>query len=255
LFLTIDLNADLGEGAGSSRASEDDALLQIVSSANIACGFHAGDAATMRRTVRVARDQGVAIGAHPSYPDITGFGRRELGISPREIEQHVRYQIDALSEICADERAALVYVKPHGALYNRAAWDPEAARAIVRSIRDRTPALTLLGLPSSEMSRAAEEEDTIRFANEAFVDRAYTSDGRLAPRSEPNAVIHDVEVAVERAMTLVSEGTLVATDGREIRIAAQSLCVHGDNPAAPAILKELRRRLEGSGVRIAPFAA
>lgn len=254
MFVTIDLNADLGEGFGDSRATEDSELLQIVSSANIACGFHAGDAATMRRTVRVARDRGVAIGAHPSYPDIPGFGRRELGLSPREIEHHVSYQIDALSAICAEESAKIVYVKPHGALYNRAAWDPQAAKAIVRSIRAENAGLTLLGLPASEMSRAAEEL-SVRYANEAFVDRAYTSDGRLVPRSEPNAVIEDSEVAVERALNLVEEGRLTSIDGRELRINAQSLCVHGDNPSAAAMLRELRGRLMDSGVRIAPFAA
>lgn len=254
MFVTIDLNADLGEGFGDSRATEDSELLQIVSSANIACGFHAGDAATMRRTVRVARDRGVAIGAHPSYPDIPGFGRRELGLSPREIEHHVSYQIDALSAICAEESAKIVYVKPHGALYNRAAWDPQAAKAIVRSIRAENAGLTLLGLPASEMSRAAEEL-SVRYANEAFVDRAYTSDGRLVPRNEPNAVIEDSEVAVERALNLVEEGRLTSIDGRELRINAQSLCVHGDNPSAAAMLRELRGRLMDSGVRIAPFAA
>jgi 5-oxoprolinase (ATP-hydrolysing) subunit A len=254
LFVTIDLNADLGEGFGESRTAEDSELLHIVSSANVACGFHAGDAATMRKSVRVARERGVAIGAHPSYPDIPGFGRRELGLSPREIEHHVSYQIDALSGVCADEGAALVYVKPHGALYNRAARDPQAAKAVVRSIRAQNPALTLLGLPSSEMSRAAEEL-SVRYANEAFVDRAYTSDGRLVPRSEPNAVIHDADVAVQRAIALVAEGTLLSIDGRELRIRAQSLCVHVDNPSAATMLRELRRRLVDSGVRIAPFAA
>ena len=254
MFLTIDLNADLGEGFGDSRDAGDEELLEIVSSANVACGFHAGDAATMRRTVRVARERDVAIGAHPSYPDVPGFGRRELGLAPSEIEHHVRYQIYSLSDICAAEGATLVYVKPHGALYNRAAWDPAAARAIVRAMRAENPELRLLGLPASEMSRAAEEA-SVRYANEAFVDRAYTSDGRLAPRSEPNSVIHDAKVAVERAMTLVSDGTITATDGRELRIDAQSLCVHGDNPAAAAILRELRKRLVDSGVKIAPFAA
>ncbi|HST08360.1 MAG TPA: 5-oxoprolinase subunit PxpA, partial [Gemmatimonadaceae bacterium] len=202
MFVTIDLNADLGEGFGDSRATEDAALLEIVSSANIACGFHAGDSATMRQSVRVARDHGVAIGAHPSYPDLPGFGRRELGLSPREIEHHVSYQIDTLSGICAEEGAKMVYVKPHGALYNRAAWDPQAAKAIVRSITAENPGLTLLGLPASEMSRAA-EESSVRYANEAFVDRAYTSDGRLVARSQPDAVIEDADAAIERALILV----------------------------------------------------
>jgi UPF0271 protein len=254
LFLTIDLNADLGEGFGTARAGDDLELLDLVSSANIACGFHAGDAVTMRDTVRAARERGVSIGAHPSYPDITGFGRRELGLSPREIEHHVSYQLHAISDVCAAQGAKMFYVKPHGALYNRAAWDPKAAEAICRSIAAVDRSLTLLGLPSSEMSRAAEDAE-IRFASEAFVDRAYTPEGRLTPRSEPGSVIHDVESGVKRSLTLVHEGTLVASDGSQLRIEAQSLCVHGDNADAGAILRRVRRSLEESGVRIAPFAA
>jgi len=254
LLLTIDLNADLGEGFGNSRESADEELLDSVSSANIACGFHAGDAVTMRQTVRAAKSRGVAIGAHPSYPDVPGFGRRELGLSPREIEHHVTYQLQALTEICASEDARLVYVKPHGALYNRAVRDPQAAKSIVRSIRAVNSTLTLLGLPSSEMSRAA-EDGSIRFANEAFVDRAYASDGTLVPRTEPNAVLHDVDDAVRRAITLVSDGRLAAADGTELHINAQSLCVHGDNPDSAAMMRQLRTRLEKAGVRIAPFAA
>jgi len=254
LLLTIDLNADLGEGFGNSRESADEELLDSVSSANIACGFHAGDAVTMRQTVRAAKSRGVAIGAHPSYPDVPGFGRRELGLSPREIEHHVTYQLQALTEICASEDARLVYVKPHGALYNRAVRDPQAAKSIVRSIRAVNSTLTLLGLPSSEMSRAA-EDGSIRFANEAFVDRAYASDGTLVPRTEPNAVLHDADDAVRRAITLVSDGRLAAADGTELHINAQSLCVHGDNPDSAAMMRQLRTRLEKAGVRIAPFAA
>lgn len=253
MFLTVDLNADIGEGFGTSHAADDLELLDLVSSANIACGFHAGDAITMRDTVRAARERKVSIGAHPSYPDIPGFGRRELGLAPREIEHHVTCQLRAISEVCAAEGARLAYVKPHGALYNRSAWDPKAAEAITRSIAAVDPALTLLGLPSSEMSRAAEEAG-VRFASEAFVDRAYTSEGRLVPRTEPNAVIHDVATAVARALALVHDRTLSASDGTELRIEAQSLCVHGDNVDASAMLRGLRRGLEDSGVRIAPFA-
>lgn len=254
MLLTVDLNADLGEGAGGSSTSADEALLDSVSSANVACGFHAGDAATMRQTVRAAKARGVAIGAHPSYPDVPGFGRRELGLSPRQIEHHVTYQLQALSAVCAAEDARLVYVKPHGALYNRAVRDPQAAKSIVRSIRAVDSHLTLLGLPSSEMSRAA-EDGSIRFANEAFVDRAYTSEGTLVPRTNPNAVLHDVDDAVARAITLVTDGIIAAADGTELRIHAQSLCVHGDNPDSAAMMRQLRSRLEKAGVRIAPFAA
>ena len=254
LPLTIDLNADLGEGFGRSRLWEDEALLDLVSSANIACGFHAGDAMTMRDTVIAAKVRGVTIGAHPSYPDIPGFGRRELGLAPKEISLHVAHQIRILRDVCGAEGAKLSYVKPHGALYNRAALDTEAAAAIVKAIREVESSLTLLGLAGSEMARAA-ERGGIAFASEAFVDRAYKPDGTLVPRGESGAVIQDVKSAVQRAVMLVKGKTITADDQSELRISAQSLCVHGDNPDAAATLRALRARLEDSGVTIAPFAA
>ena len=250
---TIDLNADLGEGFGHSRSSEDEALLDLVSSANIACGFHAGDATTMRDTVKAAASRGVAIGAHPSYPDIPGFGRRELGLSPKEIRFHVSYQLRTFRDICMAESARLTYVKPHGALYNRAAKDSAAAAAIVRAISEVDPSLILLGLAGSEMARAA-RRGSVGFAAEAFADRAYRPDGSLVPRQEPGAVIHDVQIAVKRAVTLVKSNTITADDGTTLGVVAQSLCVHGDNPDALPMLRELRTTLERSGVRIAPFA-
>ena len=252
--ITIDLNADLGEGFGESRLREDEALLDLVTSANIACGFHAGDVMTMRDTVRAAKDRGVTIGAHPSYPDIPGFGRRELGLPAREITRHVEYQLRTLADVCSLQGARIGYVKPHGALYNRAVWDASAADAIVEAIRKTNPSLSLLGLPSSEMSKAAERA-RIQFVNEAFVDRAYRKDGTLVPRSEPNAVIHDVQSAVQRAVMLVRMRSLTAQDGSEVRINAHSLCVHGDNPDSLAMLRNLRARLESAGITVAPFAA
>ncbi|MDB4869117.1 MAG: protein ybgL [Gemmatimonadales bacterium] len=251
---TIDLNADLGEGFGHSHLAEDEALLDLVSSANIACGFHAGDATTMRETIRAAASRGVTIGAHPSYPDIPGFGRRELGLSPEEIRVHVAYQLRAIREICLAENARLSYVKAHGALYNRAARDPSAAAAIAQAILDVDPSLAVLGLPGSEMSGAA-TRNRLRFFAEAFADRAYKRDGSLVPRQEPGAVIHDVQTAVERAITLLESDSIVADDGTAIGIAAQSLCVHGDNPDALPLLRQLRATLESSGVRVAAFAA
>ncbi|HEV2017885.1 MAG TPA: 5-oxoprolinase subunit PxpA [Gemmatimonadaceae bacterium] len=251
---TIDLNADLGEGFGHSRSSEDEALLDLLSSANIACGFHAGDATTMRHTVRAAASRGVAIGAHPSYPDIPDFGRRELGLSPKEIRFHVSYQLRTLRDVCGIENAKLSYVKPHGALYNRAAKDSSAAAAIVQAICDVDPSLVLLGLAASEMARAAERSG-VGFAGEAFADRAYKRDGSLVPRNEPGAVIHDVQTSVDRAITLVRSSTITADDGTTLGVVAQSLCIHGDNPDALPMLRELRATLESSGVRIAPFAA
>lgn len=252
--LTIDLNADLGEGFGRSHAEQDEALLDLVSSANISCGFHAGDSTTMRDTVIAAKARGVTIGAHPSYPDIPGFGRRELGFAPKEIAFHVAYQIRGLRDVCGAEGAKLAYVKPHGALYNRCAHDAEAAAAVVRAIREVESSLTLLGLAGSSMAHAA-ERGKVAFASEAFVDRAYKADGTLVPRSEPGAVIHDVKNAVQRAVMLVKGKTITADDQTELRITAQSLCVHGDNPDAAAMLRALRARLKDSGVTIAPFAA
>jgi UPF0271 protein len=254
LPLTIDLNADLGEGFGRFRLTEDEALLDLVSSANIACGFHAGDSTTMRDTVMAAKARGVTIGAHPSYPDIPGFGRREFGLPAKEISRHVEYQIRALRDVCGAERAKLSYVKPHGALYNRAARDPEIARAVVSAIRNVESSLTLLGLAGSEMARAAAGAG-IAFASEAFVDRAYKPDGYLVPRDEDGAVIHDAKSAVQRAVMLVKGQTITADDGSELHIKAQSLCIHGDNPDAAPILRALNARLKESGVTIAPFAA
>ncbi len=251
---TIDLNADLGEGFGSSHLLHDSALLDLVSSANIACGFHAGDAQTIRDTVRAAKERGVSIGAHPSYPDIPGFGRRELGLPPKQITHHVEYQLRTMLDACAAESAKLTYVKPHGALYNRAVWDPQAADAILDAMLHVDPRLTLLGLPKSQLERAAERHK-MRFAAEAFVDRAYNGDGTLVKRSEPDAVIHDVNAAVARAAGLITQQSLRARDGSEIRVYADSLCVHGDNPDSLKILRAVRRRLEETGARIAPFAA
>jgi 5-oxoprolinase (ATP-hydrolysing) subunit A len=254
LPLIVDLNADLGEAFGSSRIFEDVALLELVSSANIACGFHAGDATTMRDTVNAAKIRGVTIGAHPSYPDIPGFGRRELGLPPKEISFHVATQLRVLRDICGAEGARLSYLKPHGALYNRAARDRNAANAIVTAIREVGVSLTLLGLAGSEMAHAAERAG-IAFASEAFVDRAYKADGTLVPRDQPGAVIHDVKSAVQRAVMLVKGKTITADDGTELHLSARSLCVHGDNPDAAPMLRTLRKRLEESGVTIAPFAA
>lgn len=251
---TIDLNADLGEGFGSSSLLHDSALLELVSSANIACGFHAGDAQTMRDTVHAARERGVSIGAHPSYPDIPGFGRRELGLPAKEVARHVEYQLRSMLDICAAESAHMSYVKPHGALYNRAVWDEGIAMAIVDAMLRVDSGLTLLGLPKSKMQDATERHH-MRFAAEAFVDRAYNPDGTLVKRSEPDAVIHDVSAAVARASGLFATDTVRARDGSEIRIYADSLCVHGDNPDSLKILRAVRRRLEENGARITSFAA
>lgn len=249
----IDLNADLGEGFGRYRLDSDLELLDLVSSANIACGFHAGDPIVMRETVSRAAARRVVIGAHPSYPDLVGFGRRELGASPEQVEADVVYQIGALAAFCAGHGTRLRYVKPHGALYNRAAKDPTIARAIVRAIRSVDPALVLLGLDGTTMLAEAQAAG-IEVAREAFVDRAYLADGHLVPRGQPGAVLDDVDAIVERAIRMVTERFVIAIDGTRRIVRPDSLCVHGDGPHAVAIVRALRERLELIGVDIAPFA-
>jgi UPF0271 protein len=250
---SIDLNADLGEGFGKSRAAEDAALLDLVSSANVACGFHAGDQVTMDDTVRAAKERGVSIGAHPSYPDLPGFGRRELRLPPAQISFHVEAQVRSLKDLCDAAGAHLSYVKPHGALYNRAANDRAAANAIASAIRNVDPQLIVLGLPGSAMSSAASSHG-IAFASEAFIDRAYTPDSRLVPRGDDGAVIEDVDEAVERALTIARDHSVRAINGQTLTLEAQSLCVHGDNPNAAALLRAVRATLESAGFSISPFA-
>ncbi len=250
---SVDLNADLGEGFGRYRLDSDLELLGLVSSANVACGFHAGDPTVMRETVSRAAARRVAIGAHPSYPDLVGFGRRELGATVEQIEADVVYQIGALAAFCVGNGARLRYVKPHGALYNRAATEAPVARAIVRAIRSVDPELMLLGLDGSAMIAEAESEG-VRAAREAFVDRAYLADGRLVPRGQPGAVLDDVAAVVERAVRMVTERFVIAVDGTRRIVRPDSLCVHGDGPHAVAIVRALRERLEAIGIDIAPFA-
>jgi 5-oxoprolinase (ATP-hydrolysing) subunit A len=251
--LTIDLNADLGEGFGQYRLGADAALLPLLTSANVACGFHAGDPMTMRETVAAAASHGVAIGAHPGYPDLMGFGRRELGATPAEITAYVIYQIGALDAVCRAHGTRLRYVKAHGALYNRAATDRVAADAIAEAIRLAGPSLMMLGLAGSQLI-AAGEAAGLRTAAEAFADRAYVSDGTLVPRSVEGAVVHDVDAVVARALRMVTAGVVTAIDGTDVAIRADSLCVHGDTPGAVALVRALRTHLDHHGVRVAPFA-
>lgn len=250
--LVVDLNADMGEGFGRYQL-DDGALLGLVTSASIACGFHAGDPVVMRETVTAAAHNGVAIGAHPGYPDLVGFGRRELGASPAEIEAMVVYQIGALRGVCAVAGARLRYVKAHGALYNRAARDTVAADAIARAVRSVDSSLMLLGLAGSAMIGAAERAG-IRSVSEAFVDRAYRSDGTLVPRTEDGAVLTDVDEIADRALRMVQTGTVHSIDGVDIALRVDSLCTHGDGPNAVAIVRAVRTRLEQAGVRVTAFA-
>lgn len=250
---TIDLNADLGEGNGTSRRAADSSLLDLVSSASIACGFHAGDAATMRDTVAAARDRQVAIGAHPSYPDLPGFGRRELALSPEQIHWSVSYQIEALANVCAQQGARMSYVKPHGALYNRATMDADAAAAIAGAVFSFNSSLSLLGPGASELARAALRSG-IPFVPEAFADRAYQANGRLVSRERAGSVLSDPETAAERSLRLVLDGKIESIDGRLLHLEARSLCVHGDGDSALPMLRILKQRLEQAGIVIERFA-
>ena len=249
---TVDLNADMGEGFGRYQL-DDDALLATVTSASIACGFHAGDPVVMRDTVARAVGNGVVIGAHPGYPDLVGFGRRELAATPAEVEAFVVYQIGALQAVCAAAHTRLRYVKAHGALYNRAARDAATADAIARAVRSVDSSLALLGLAGSAMIGAAGRAG-IRSVSEAFVDRAYRSDGTLLPRTESGALLTDVEAIADRALLMVETGKVCTADGRVIDVRVESLCTHGDGPEAVEIARAVRARLEGAGVRVAAFA-
>jgi UPF0271 protein len=250
---SIDLNADLGEGFGRYRLESDGELLDLVTSANVACGFHAADPVVMGETVSRAAARRVVIGAHPSYPDLQGFGRREMALSPEEIEAAVVYQIGALSAFCAAAGATLRYVKPHGALYNRAARDLEVSKAIARAIRRVDGSLMLLGLDGTVMLSAAQDAG-LEVAREAFVDRAYQADGHLVPRGQPGAVLDDVAAVADRALRMVTERYVIAIDGTRRIVRPDSLCVHGDGPHAVAIVRALRDRFEAAGIEIAPFA-
>lgn len=249
---TIDLNSDLGESYGAWRMGDDAAMLEVVSSANVACGFHAGDPAGILRTVKSAAQRGVAIGAHVSYPDLAGFGRRDMDIAPADLTADVVYQIGALTGLAAAAGAEVRYVKPHGALYNRIAVDAVQGAAVIAALKAVDPTLVLMGLagaPILDQARAA----GLTVVAEAYADRAYTPAGHLVPRREAGAVLHDVPLIAARMVRLATEGVVEAIDGSVIRIDAQSICVHGDSPGAVAIAREVRGRLEAAGIAIAPF--
>jgi UPF0271 protein len=250
----IDLNADVGEGFGAWAMGADAELLPLVTSANVACGFHAGDPAVMDRTVALAVRAGVAIGAHPGHPDLRGFGRRALQAAPDEIERDVLYQVGALQAFARAHGARVVHVKPHGALYNQAAEDETVARAIARGVARAGRDLILVGLASTRAMRGAAEAEGLRFAAEAFADRRYTAAGTLQPRREPGSVLSDPAEAAAQAVKIATEGRVVSVDGREIALQADTLCLHGDNPAAVAHAAAVRRALESAGVAIQPLA-
>jgi UPF0271 protein len=249
----IDLNADLGEGFGRWILTDDDALLDIVTSANVACGFHAGDPSIMRRVCERAADRGVRIGAQVSYRDLAGFGRRAMDVPPEELADEVTYQIGALEVFARAAGARVSYVKPHGALYNRAVGDEEQAAAVVAGIRRCDPALPVLGLPGSALHRAAEAAGSPT-VTEAFADRSYTGAGTLVSRREAGAVLHDEDEIVARSIRMACEGTVVAITGEHVPVRARSLCVHGDTPSAPLLARRIRRALSEAGATVRPFA-
>ncbi|MEU1259325.1 5-oxoprolinase subunit PxpA [Streptomyces chartreusis] len=250
----IDLNSDLGEGFGPWRMADDDALLEIVTSANVACGFHAGDPATMRRVCAKAAENGVTIGAHIGYRDLAGFGRRPLAIAPHELVDDVLYQIAALDGFARVAGTRVRYVKAHGALYNTVTHDPEQAAALAEAVHRYDPSLALLGLPGSQGLRHAEARG-LRTVQEGFADRAYTADGRLVPRGQPHAVIHSPEEIVQRGIGMALTGKVTADDGTLVTVTARSLCVHGDTPGAVAAASALRAGLLAAGAVLAPFTS
>ncbi|PJJ73877.1 UPF0271 protein [Sediminihabitans luteus] len=253
---TIDLNADLGEGFGRWALTDDDALLDVVTSANVACGFHAGDPATMRRVCERAAERGVAIGAQVSYRDLAGFGRRAMDVPADELAAEVAYQVGALDVFARAAGSRVAYVKPHGALYNRAVRDEEQAAAVVEGVRLASTAsgdpLPVLGLPGSALHRAAAGAGFVTVA-EAFADRAYRPDGTLVPRTEPGAVVHDPDEVVARSVAVATGGGVVAADGTTLTLAAGSLCVHGDTPGAAALAARVRAALDEAGVDVRSF--
>lgn len=248
----IDLNSDLGEGYGAWTMGDDAAMLAVVSSANVACGFHAGDPAGILSTLREAAARGVAVGAHVGYPDRVGFGRRPMDVAPADLEADVIYQIGALQGLARAAGTRVSYVKPHGALYNTIAHDARQAAAVIAGVRAVDPSLVLMGLAGAPVLAQAQAAGLAVMA-EAFADRAYQPDGQLVSRREAGAVLHDPALVAARMLRLATEGVIEAVDGSFLRLEAGSICVHGDSPGAVAMARQIRETLVQAGVTIAPF--
>lgn len=248
----IDINSDLGESFGAWRMGDDAAMLDIVTSANVACGFHAGDPAGILQTLKAAAEKNVTIGAHVSYPDKVGFGRRNMDVASDELTADVIYQIGALQALAKAAGTSVRYVKPHGALYNTIAHDRRQAMAVIEAIRAIDPALVLVALAGSPLIELTRSEG-LQCVAEAFADRAYTPEGTLVSRREPGAVLHDPVLVAQRMLRLVQSGFIEAIDGSLVRIEADSICVHGDSPAAVEMARELRRVLEHANTSLQPF--
>ncbi len=248
----IDLNSDLGEGFGAWRMGDDDAMLGIVTSASVACGFHAGDPAGILATLKAAAARGVAVGAHVAYPDLAGFGRRHMDMASADLVASVIYQIGALQGLAAAAGTRVRYVKPHGALYNTIAHDGRQARDVIAAIRAVDAGLALVALAGSPLVGWAEGAG-LRVVAEAFADRGYTAQGTLVPRRDPGAVLHDPQLVARRMVRLVEEGVVEACDGSLARVRADSICVHGDSPGAVAMAAEVRRALQQAGADLRAF--
>lgn len=249
---TIDVNCDLGESFGNYKCGMDEEVLPYISSANVACGFHASDPLIMAKTVQMAKQQGVSIGAHPGYPDLVGFGRRNMNVNTQELKAMVQYQIGALMAFCKAAGVPLVHVKPHGAMYNMAAKDEKLALAICEGICEVDNQLILLGLSGSKLLWAAKETG-LKCASEAFLDRAYEEDGTLVARSKQGAMIEDDELAIKRSISMIKEGKVKAITGKEIAIEPDSICIHGDGAHAIAFAKAIQDSFIKEGIQILPM--
>ena len=245
----FNLNADMAEGYGPWRMGDDDGLLQIISSANIACGFHAGDYQIMGQVMSKAQQQGVSIGAHPGFYDLHGFGRRQMSLSVAEVERLIAYQLGASLGIAAREQVALTHIKPHGAINNMACADKALAAAIVRAVKAVDPSIIMLAPVLSELQSEAEKAG-LSVAAEVFADRAYMPDGQLVPRNRPDAMIHDPDDSLTHCLRMFGDGVIRTVDGAELRVAAQSVCVHGDGPAALATARHIKTGLEAAGFQM-----
>lgn len=248
----VDLNSDLGESFGAYKIGMDDRILSLVSSANVACGYHAGDPVVMEKTARLCAANSVSLGAHPGFPDLQGFGRRNLSLSPEEVRTMILYQIGAMDAFCKSVGIRMQHVKPHGALYNMAAKDQKLAEAICRGIYEYDPQLILLGLAGSRMLSEAKKIG-LPFAAEVFADRAYEDDGSLVARSKQGAMIHDENEAVRRVVGMIKNGTVESINGKTIELCPDSVCVHGDSEKALLFVQKIREALKEEGIKIAPL--
>jgi 5-oxoprolinase (ATP-hydrolysing) subunit A len=252
--MRIDINSDMGESFGAYTIGHDLGLMKSITSANVAAGFHAGDPSVLRETIRQAKAHGVAVGVHPGFPDLIGFGRRELNVTPKEAEDFVLYQIAAVAGVAAAEGVSVQHVKPHGALFNMAVRNADLSAAIARAVAAFDKSLILFGLPGSEILNAGRAAG-LRVAAEVFADRAYEPDGSLASRRKPGSVIHDAAAVVARAVRMVKDRTVVAIDGSVVPLQADTICVHGDTPGSDDLAAKIRSGFEAAGITVKPIGA